>query len=151
LFNALLQNPFPAAGLPAGTTVAHITQGSRSPSNGGAVGNFFVNLSPQATSSGEVILFEVDVYDPGSTAPTPYGNMSPPGVTIPVSPPTVGSNCFGDVLAQPEIGFFCGWQDRNVFGICSGSAYSSDIQTYCSALYGDLQTDIRQVDPGGGL
>jgi hypothetical protein len=48
--------------------------------------------------------------------------------------------------------FFCGWPDKNVFGVCSGQAAGQNgVNSYCGPLFENTRTLLQQADPGGGF
>jgi hypothetical protein len=120
LADALTLRPFPTTNLPVGTAIAEVegspgsgevedSSGSSAPSNIGipeVAWHIFVRLSPTITASGESYLYEIYVFDPGYTAPTPYGTANPWDTSTPVGPPIPGSQCFGIPHAPWMIFFF---------------------------------------------
>jgi hypothetical protein len=165
LADALTLKPFPTTNLPAGTTIGEVEaspgsgevedgSSSSAPSSIGIPGvawHIFVRLHPTVTASGESYLYEIYVFDPGYTAPTPYGTANRGYKSTPVASAIPGSQCFG-ISHEPRMSFFCGWPDKNVFGVCSGQAASQNgVNSYCGPLFENTRTLLQQADPGGGF
>ena len=148
LLTALVNRPFPTAGLPPGLAPIRVQQSN-------------VSLKNKAAPFGTVLLIS-DLQDPVESFLSLFVNDSratyyAKAVSILAGTPTVavpigfdGATCReATVIKNPYPLIECRWLDNNVVGACIGSAVTGFVPD-CAALLGAMREDLQGADPQGG-